>query len=64
MEALNASVQAMIERTTPLTPTAPLAEFVEDYRRNDNLWWYLSSGDTQNLFEAALEELEARGWEP
>lgn len=33
-----------------------LAEFLEAYSENDNLWWTLDSGDMQNLFEQAVDD--------
>lgn len=52
---MNESVQQMIDDSN--AETAPLAEFVEDYWFNDNLWWLVDEGFKQNLFEAAIEEL-------
>lgn len=47
------SVAAMIN--DPAAPTAPLADFVEAYRRDDNIWWCIGCGHHQNLFETACE---------
>ena len=35
-------------------------EFLAKYQENDNEWWKLSSGDMQNLFEEAVEQLAAK----
>ena len=42
-----------------LEPTIPMDEFLVKYRKDDNEWWRLDSGDMQNLFEEAVERLEA-----
>lgn len=49
----HASVKAMCQDDGP---TAPLAEFIEDYEADDNVWWMAASGHHQNLFEAAVAE--------
>ena len=38
-------------------PTAPLAEFIEEYDADDNVWWMIGCGHHQNLFDAAVSEL-------
>ena len=53
-EELAASVQAMYT-DDPMVPTAPLEEFLAAYAQDNNLWWRISCGHHQNLFEAALE---------
>lgn len=40
----------------PAAPTPPLADFLDAYHRDDNLWWMLGSGHHQNLFEEAVAE--------
>lgn len=40
------------------SPTPPLTEFLALYREDDNAWWGLSSGDHQNLFDAAIQRTE------
>ena len=40
----------------PQAPTAPLAEFIDEYEHDDNVWWMIACGHHQNLFEAAIEE--------
>jgi len=47
------TVAAML--TDDAAPTAPLDDFVQAYRLDDNIWWRISSGHHQNLFEAACE---------
>ena len=37
--------------------TPPLGEFVTEYERDDNVWWTISCGHHQNLFDAALERI-------
>ena len=49
------SVEAML--TDPANPTAPLADFLEAYVQDDNLWWRIGCGHHQNLFDAALDRL-------
>lgn len=36
----------------------PLDEFLPKYKANDNEWWYLETGDMQNLFEEAVDQRE------
>jgi hypothetical protein len=48
------SVKAMLNNG----PTAPLAEFVAAYEADDNLWWVVGCGHHQNLFDAAMEEVD------
>ena len=36
-----------------------LSEFLPLYREDDNRWWMLSLGDAQNLFDEAVERMEA-----
>ena len=50
------SVRKMIEEAG--APTAPLADFLPAYEDDDNLWWRLSGGHHQNLFEEAVERME------
>jgi hypothetical protein len=38
--------------------TAPLADFLEAWEADDNLWWRLAAGHHLNLFEAAIEKLD------
>ena len=40
----------------PQAPTAPLADFIDEYEDDDNVWWMIACGHHQNLFEAAVEE--------
>lgn len=40
-------------------PTIPMDEFLVKYRKDDNEWWRLESGDMQNLFEEAVDRAEA-----
>jgi hypothetical protein len=35
-----------------------MAEFLARYRKDDNAWWHLETGDMQNLFDEAVEVLE------
>ena len=42
-----------------LEPTIPMDEFLVKYRKDDNEWWRLESGDMQNLFEEAADRLAA-----
>ena len=41
--------------TDPAAPTAQLEHFIKDYDKDNNIWWYLSSGHHQNLFEMAVD---------
>lgn len=51
------SVQAMLDdRGIVLCPTAPLEDFLIAYALDDNIWWSLSCGHHQNLFEAACDK--------
>lgn len=36
-----------------------LVSFVPLYKRSDNEWWKLSSGDHMNLFDEALDRIDA-----
>lgn len=45
----------------PDAPTAPLEDFLVAYAMDDNWWWRLSSGHRQNLFEDALDQIDATG---
>ena len=47
-------VQAMLDDG----PTAPLDAFVAEYEKDDNIWWVVGCGHHQNLFEAAVAEVE------
>lgn len=49
---------AMVEAMFSGGPTAPLSEFVAAYERDDNIWWVVGCGHHQNLFDAAIEEIE------
>ena len=44
--------------TDPLTPSPTIAEFAELEATDRNAWWRLSSGDHQNLYDAAREQIE------
>lgn len=35
-----------------------MTEFEKAYREDDNHWWYSESGDCQNAYDDALEELD------
>jgi len=50
------AVEAML--TNPQAPTAPLHEFLDAYRADENLWWKLPSGHHQNLFDEAIDTLD------
>ena len=41
-------------------PTASLDEFLAAYDEDDAIWWRISCGHHQNLFEMAVEELLAK----
>lgn len=49
------SVRRML--ADPNAPTPPLREFLSAYREDDNIWWMISCGHHQNLFEDAVEML-------
>jgi hypothetical protein len=51
------AVQAMLTDGA-MVPTAPLDEFLAAYAEDDNLWWRISCGHHQNLFDAAVERYE------
>ena len=51
-----ASVVAMTEDSH--APTAPLADFLAAYMADDNWWWRIACGHHENLFDAAIEQLE------
>lgn len=51
------SVQAMASE--PSAPTAPLNEFLLAYGDDDNWWWRIGCGHHMNLFDAALERIDA-----
>lgn len=44
-------------------PTAPLDEFLVVYNKDNNIWWQISGGHHQNLFEAAVDRIEELGGE-
>jgi hypothetical protein len=44
-------------RDDPKAPTAPLADFLAAYEKDDNEWWGIGCGHHQNLFEAAVDEV-------
>lgn len=48
---------AMMLDTPAHAATAPLDEFWEDYRADDNVWWYVSCGHHQNLFDMAMQKV-------
>lgn len=52
-----ASVREM--EVNPQAPTCPLEDFLEAMRQDDNWWWRIACGHHLNLFEAALERMEA-----
>lgn len=52
-----ASVEAMY--ADDHAPTAPLADFLAAYSQDDNWWWRISCGSHQNLFDSAVDALEA-----
>lgn len=37
-----------------------LESFVKLYEEDDNAWYYISTGDMQNLFDEALEKISAK----
>ena len=45
------------DRHLPSSPT--LDEFLPKFRKDDNYWWALASGDHLNLFEDAIERMDA-----
>jgi hypothetical protein len=51
------NVEAM-KGTDSMAATAPLEEFLEAMREDRNLWWQVDCGHHENLFDAALHELE------
>lgn len=53
MKELPETVAAVL--TDPAAPTPPLRDFLAAYRDDDNIWWRISSGHHQNLFEAACD---------
>lgn len=42
-------------------PTPALANFLERYVEDDNEWWRLDAGHHQNLFDAAVSEMQFQG---
>lgn len=42
-----------------MAPTPPLAEFLAVYGQDDNWWWRVSCGHHQNLFDDAVDRIEA-----
>lgn len=49
------SVKAMMAADGPMTATAPLEDFLIAYALDDNVWWSISCGHHQNLFDAACD---------
>jgi len=41
--------------TDPAAPTAPIDDFLQAYRQDDNWWWRIGCGHHQNLFEAMAD---------
>lgn len=39
--------------------TPPLEVFLELYEEDRNLWWKIGCGHHENLFDAAIERIEA-----
>lgn len=37
----------------------PLDEFLKRYEHDDNEWWRIPCGDHQNLFDEAVERMQA-----
>jgi hypothetical protein len=51
-----ATVRAMAD--DPQAPTAPLNDFLEAMRWDDNWWWRIGCGHHLNLFEEALDRID------
>ena len=51
-------VDAMMNSIDAMVPTAPLDEFITAYEQDDNLWWSIACGHHQNLFDAAIGEID------
>ena len=63
MIELPPTVKAML--TESEAPTAPIKDFLEAYDRTPNLWWMLSSGHHENLFDMLRESTDQmlyRAW--
>jgi hypothetical protein len=54
-DSIPASVRAMAD--DPQAPTAPLEDFIEAMRYDDNWWWRIGCGHHLNLFEEALDRV-------
>ena len=39
--------------------TPPLDDFLREYEQDDNCWWRMACGHHQNLFEEAVERMQA-----
>lgn len=55
-EHLTTGVKAMVKN--PQASTADLTEFLMAYNADDSIWWMVSCGHHQNLFEAAVERIK------
>jgi len=55
--SISDAVKAMTQ-DDPLTPTAPLDEFIAAFEEDPNLWWRISTGHHLNLLEAAIDRIE------
>lgn len=53
------SVRAAVDEEG--APTPSLADFLQVYDEDDNVWWRLSCGHHQNLLDEALERLDELG---
>jgi transposase len=40
-------------------PTPPLDEFLPRYDADDNVWWAMDSGHHMNLFDEAIDRMQA-----
>jgi transposase len=40
-------------------PTPPLDEFLPRYDADDNVWWAMDSGHHMNLFDEAVDRMQA-----
>lgn len=54
-DEIPASVKAMMVSGDPMVPTAPLDDFLIAYALDSNIWWSISCGHHQNLFDAACD---------
>ena len=54
--SISDAVKAMTQ-DDPLTPTAPLDEFIAAFEEDPNLWWRISTGHHLNLLEAAIDRI-------